>query len=319
MIITEIFRNIWHPLKYNVKKGDNVLILTDPMVDTNIIRCLFSALWAIEAYPTLMVIPSLRVNDELPAITSSAIKEADLLIAVTSKPISRTKAVQNARNTGVRYFAMGGITIETLLKGAITVDYEELYKLTSKYADILKKGNMVHITSEAGTDLTFSIKGRKVLSLNGRMDKISKSAGIPSGEAACSPVEGTAEGVAVIDGGMQEIGETRVPIILKIKSGKVVDITGGIEATQLRELLETSGDENSYNIAEFAFGTNSAASVSHNIQEFKNKLGTIHIALGNNKNLFGNIYSKTHLDAIIMKPTVLIDGERVLNNGKLIS
>ena len=319
MIITEIFRNIWQPLKYNIRKGDNVLILTDPMVDTNIIKCLFSALWAIEAYPTLIVIPILRVNDELSNSTASAIKEADLLIAATSKPVSRTRAVQNGRNMGIRYLAMGGITTETLLKGAITANFEELYQLTSKYADILNQGDKVHITSEVGSDLTFSIKGRKALALDGRMDEISKSAGIPSGEAACSPVEDTAEGIAVIDGGMHEIGLIQEPIILKIKKGKVVEITGGVEANQLHELLETAGDSNSYNIAEFAFGTNPAAGVSHNIQEFKNKLGTVHIALGNNKNLFGNTFSKTHLDAIILKPTVSIDGKVVMDKGKQVS
>ncbi|MCJ7616652.1 MAG: aminopeptidase [Desulfobacterales bacterium] len=319
MIITEIFRNIWQPIKYNIKKGDNVVILTDPMVDSNIIKCLFSAVWAVEAYPTLIVIPTPRFYDELSASTASAIKEADLLVAATSKPVSRTKAVQSARNKGVRYLAMGGVTTETLLKGSITADFEELYQLTSKYADIINNGNTVHIISEVGTDLTFSIKGRKALALDGRMDEISKSAGIPSGEAACAPVEGTAEGIAVIDGGMHEIGVIQEPIVLKIKKGNVVEITGGVEANQLRELLETAGDSNSYNIGEFAFGTNPAASILHNVQEFKNKLGTVHLALGNNKNLFGNTFSKTHLDAIILKPTVLIDGKVVIDKGKPVS
>ncbi|HHV18890.1 MAG TPA: aminopeptidase, partial [Thermoanaerobacterales bacterium] len=246
----------------------------------------------------------------------SAIKESDLLIAATSKPVSRTRAVQSARDMGIRYLAMGGITTETLLKGSITADFEELYHLTSKYADTINQGNTVHITSEAGTDLTFSIKGRKALALDGRMDEVSNSAGIPSGEAACAPVEGTAEGIAVIDAAMHEIGLLQEPIVLKVKKGNVVEITGGVEANQLRELLETSGDSNSYNIGEFAFGTNPAACVVHNVQEFKNKLGTIHIALGNNKNLFGNTFSKTHLDAIMLKPTVSIDGKVVIDKGK---
>lgn len=316
MIITEIFRNIWQSLKINIRKGGKVLILTDPMVDSDIIKCLISGVWAVEAHPTLVVIPTPRFHEELSASTASAIKESDLLIAATSKPVSRTRAVQSARDMGIRYLAMGGITTETLLKGSITADFEELYHLTSKYADTINQGNTVHITSEAGTDLTFSIKGRKALALDGRMDEVSNSAGIPSGEAACAPVEGTAEGIAVIDAAMHEIGLLQEPIVLKVKKGNVVEITGGVEANQLRELLETSGDSNSYNIGEFAFGTNPAACVVHNVQEFKNKLGTIHIALGNNKNLFGNTFSKTHLDAIMLKPTVSIDGKVVIDKGK---
>ncbi|GAB4115800.1 MAG: aminopeptidase [Candidatus Caldatribacteriota bacterium] len=315
MIITEIFRNMWKPLKYNIKKGENILILTDPLVESEIIKCLFSALLALETHPTLMIIPALRVNEELSPSVAVAIKEADLLIAATSKPISRTKAVQEGRNKGVKYLAMAGITIESLLKGAITADFEELHQLTRKFANILSYGNNVYIKSKIGTDLTFSIQGRKVIALDGRIDEVSRSAGIPSGEAACSPVEGTAEGIVVIDGGIHEIGLIQEPVILRIEKGKVIEINGGTEAHQLRELLANSGDSNSYNLAEFAFGTNPAAVISPNIQEFKNKLGTVHLALGNNKNLFGNIFSKIHLDAIIMKPTVEVDNRVVLKDG----
>ncbi len=289
------------------------------MVDSNITQCLFSALWAAEAKPVMFVIPTPRFDEELPATAAAAIKAADMLIAATSKPVSRSRSVQEARDSGVRYFAMGGITTEAMLEGAIAVDFEELYYITAKFARILEKGDKVHITTEAGTDLAFSIKGRKVMALDGRLDEVSKSAGLPSGEAACSPVEGTAEGVAVIDGGMHELGLIREPIILKIKDGKVYEITGGAEAVQLSNLLTTSGDADSYNIAEFAFGSNSAARVSDNIQEFKNRLGTVHLALGNNKNLFGTVYSKTHLDAIIMKPTVIIDDKLILDKGQIVT
>ena len=102
---------------------------------------------------------------------------------------------------------------------------------------------------------------------------------------------------------------------MQVHGGYVTEIAGGSEAAQLRELLETSGDANSYNIGEFAFGTNAASAVAHNIQEYKNKLGTIHLALGNNLNLFGHTKSKTHLDAIMMNPTVEIDGKIILNQG----
>ena len=43
------------------------------------------------------------------------------------------------------------------------------------------------------------------------------------------------------------------------------------------------------------------------------------ITLGNNKNLFGTVYSKTHLDAIIMKPTVIIDDKLILDKGQIVT
>ena len=47
-------------------------------------------------------------------------------------------------------------------------------------------------------------------------------------------------------------------------------------------------------------------------------LGTIHIALGNNVSMGGNVNVPLHLDGVIKKPTVYLDGKLLMKDGKLL-
>ncbi|HIF55629.1 MAG: hypothetical protein ABGY10_08400 [bacterium] len=46
--------------------------------------------------------------------------------------------------------------------------------------------------------------------------------------------------------------------------------------------------------------------------------GTVHIGIGTSANLGGQVTAKTHFDAITQAPTVWIDGEPVLSDGKIL-
>jgi len=45
-------------------------------------------------------------------------------------------------------------------------------------------------------------------------------------------------------------------------------------------------------------------------------LGTVHIALGRNQMWGGNNAAPTHLDGVIRQPTVRIDGELLIDDGR---
>jgi len=47
-------------------------------------------------------------------------------------------------------------------------------------------------------------------------------------------------------------------------------------------------------------------------------MGTIHIALGNNVSMGGSINVPIHLDGVIKKPTVFLDGKKLMENGNLL-
>ena len=54
-----------------------------------------------------------------------------------------------------------------------------------------------------------------------------------------------------------------------------------------------------------------------NTREVSKKLGTIHVAMGDNISLGGTVQSGIHIDIVILNVTVKLDGKVILENGQL--
>jgi leucyl aminopeptidase (aminopeptidase T) len=91
---------------------------------------------------------------------------------------------------------------------------------------------------------------------------------------------------------------------------------GGVEAEILLDMLKKKGDRNSFNIGEFAVGTNPQARISGNVSEDKKRLGSIHIALGDNLTLGGRTRSVTHIDGVMAFPSLWVDKKQIIDHGK---
>jgi len=70
------------------------------------------------------------------------------------------------------------------------------------------------------------------------------------------------------------------------------------------------------NIAELGIGTNDQAILSGRVLEDEKVMGTVHIALGNNFGFGGTCQVPMHLDGILLSPTLTIDGQVVIKDGK---
>jgi leucyl aminopeptidase (aminopeptidase T) len=314
-----LFRHIMSPIKMNVRKGERVLILSDYKMDRIIYETLIEAVYFQGAIPVLVVIPPVEAFGNEPSeIVAKAAQECDLIIAVCSTSMSHTDAIRGATKKGVRHLAMGGATVESLTKGAATADYEQVLALSKKINEIMSKGKHVKVTSGEGTDIEFSIEGRTGFLLAGVLDENDGKAAFPDGEVATAPVEGTANGVIVVDGTVHHLGRLNNEIRWVVEKGRVVRMGGKREGEALTEFLRDHGDGDSYNLAEFAIGTNPKATITGNAQEAKKMLGTIHFALGDNISLGGHVYSKIHMDGMVMHPTVTIDDIEVLKDGKML-
>jgi leucyl aminopeptidase (aminopeptidase T) len=134
-------------------------------------------------------------------------------------------------------------------------------------------------------------------------------------EAALAPIEGSAEGVVVIDGSIASLGLVRAPVVLKIKEGRVTEISGREEAQNLRNLLKNT-DANSNCVAELGVGTVSRGKVI-GAPDDKRILGTGHIGLGDNRFGGGNIASDLHIDSVFMNMTLELDGRIIMEDGVL--
>ncbi|MFZ8830027.1 MAG: aminopeptidase, partial [Candidatus Aenigmatarchaeota archaeon] len=89
------------------------------------------------------------------------------------------------------------------------------------------------------------------------------------------------------------------------------------DVEKLEKIFRELG-EKARQIAEFGIGTNPKAKIIGNILEDEKVFGTCHFALGNNVNFGGNNDVSFHLDGIIEKPTIIVDGKEIMRNGVLL-
>lgn len=184
------------------------------------------------------------------------------------------------------------------------------------YASLLKGAKEVRISSPNGTDLTMSLVGREIHIDNGIIHKSGDIGNLPAGEVYAAPLERTTKGTLVIDGSMAGIGLLSEPLRMKVESGYVKEIEGK-DSALLKNILDKNGQD-AYSIAELGLGMNERATVTGNVLEDEKILGTVHIALGDNTSMGGIIQVASHLDGVIVSPTVTVDGKTILANGKLL-
>jgi len=256
-------------------------------------------------------------GEEPPKEIAELMQKFDVVFCPTTKSLTHTNARRAASANGVRVATFPGITENVMIRG-INDDYKKIAKLSIKLAMILEKGKKIRVTAPAGTDISFSIERRKAFASKGLFHKKGESGNLPTGETFLAPVEGTANGVFVVDGSMAGLGLIKnANIRIEVKNGFATEITGGKLASELKKQLGIAG-KMARNIAEFGIGTNDSAKLSGVLLEDEKVMGTIHIALGNNVSMGGSVNVPLHLDGVIKKPTVYMDDKLLMKDGKLL-
>ncbi len=299
------------------KKNESILIITDEL-KREIGYSLFENAKRL-GYKSLFVeMKSGKINgEEPPEQVAKLMQMFDIVLVPTAKSITHTDARRAASKKGVRVATFPGITKEIMIRG-MNADYKSIAKRSIKLKKILEKGKQVRVTAPSGTDISFSIKGRTAIASKGLFHKKGESGNLPTGETFLAPVEGTANGVFVVDGSMAGLGLIgNVKITIEVKDGFATKITGGSAARKLKTMLDKVG-KGTRNIAEFGIGTNDSAKLSGVLLEDEKVMGTVHIALGNNISMGGSFNVPIHLDGVIKKPTVYLDGKLLMNKGKLL-
>jgi leucyl aminopeptidase (aminopeptidase T) len=248
-------------------------------------------------------------------------KSANVAIAITTYSLTHTDARVNTCKTGGRVASMPMFVAEMFYKGGpMASDYREIDKETKKIADWITKANDARVTSPGGTDISFSVKGRNGMVDAGIFTEKGSWGNLPSGEAYCAPVEGTANGKLVVEANWYP--DLNEKMTLTFKNGSVTEITGGGKiGDEYRTLLDFSKKEQPYvsrrNLAELGIGTNPNANRPDNILESEKIKGTVHLAIGDNSHMGGKVSADLHQDFIIPKPTLMLDGKPAMKDGKL--
>jgi len=299
------------------KKNEKILVITDELKREIGLSLHHNALRL--GYESLLVeMKSGKINGEEPLpVIAELMQKFDVVFCPTAKSLTHTDARRNASAKGVRIATFPGITKEVMIRG-MNADYKSISKRSIKLKNILEQGSDIRVTAPAGTDISFSIKGRTSFASKGLFHAKGESGNLPTGETFLAPVEGTANGVFVVDGSMAGLGLIKkTNIKIEVENGYATKITGGAIAKKLKAMLDEAGKD-AFNIAEFGIGTNDSAKLSGVLLEDEKVMGTIHIALGNNKSMGGSVNVPIHLDGVVKKPTVWMDGKLLMKDGNLI-
>jgi leucyl aminopeptidase (aminopeptidase T) len=299
-----------------VKKNETVLVVTDSE-RRSIGKALFEVCREL-AHETLYIeMEPRKVNgEEPPSAITEAMKSVDVVICPTTMSLTHTDARRVACSAGTRVGTMPGIT-EDIMVRTMRADYHLIARLTEKISKILTAAKLAHITTPAGTDIRIPIEGIKAISSTGLVLEPGKFGNLPSGESYLMPREGEAEGIYVVDGSLAGIGLiTDEPIRITVEKGIAVKIAGGEQAKEFDKII-TSVGEKARNLAELGVGTNSMAEIKGTVLEDEKVSGTVHLALGNNISMGGTCNVSFHVDGILLRPTLEIDGQKILDNGKM--
>ena len=114
-------------------------------------------------------------------------------------------------------------------------------------------------------------------------------------------------------------GTLAAPLVVPIANGRLVHMEGVDAEGPYAERLGVLFDQpENGTIAELGIGTNEAAKLCGIILEDEKLYGTVHIAFGTNTSFGGTTKAACHLDGIILKPTLYLDGECVIREGEFV-
>ncbi len=340
-----------------VRKNENVLIITNPVRDVySISQALYVATDTAGASPTLMVQPVKKTFDFAEPAVINAIKSAPAVImSISAERLGKDRnglanpykgADGKSRNhifdqllrgvKKIRAFWSPKATVDMFAR-AVPIDYPALQETTKKVAEEMMHAVEINVKTALGTDVTFKITGRKPMVDDGDFRTPGKGGNLPCGEMYVSPTLGTADGTIVFDGSLT-LEETLIlhePVKVTMRKGFAVEVNGGSEAGKLEAHIRKAGEEafkmsengewtrekaqeyavNASNLGEFGIGLNPKAKIVGRVLEDEKVLGTVHFALGSNYDR--DALSLIHSDGIVRNPTVLVDGEALMENGEL--
>ena len=252
---------------------------------------------------------------EPPGPVAAAMRAADVVLAPTVQSLSHTAARKAASEAGARIATLPGVT-EEMLARVMSADMDELRRRGNAIAAILNAGTEARITCANGSDLRLGLEGRTAIPDAGELTAPGAFGNLPCGEGFVSPDDRACEGTLVVDGTIAGVGIPAEPVTLTVTGGRLSDASGP-EGVALVELL-TADSEDGRIIAELGVGTNEKAELTGNVLEDEKLLGTVHVAFGASAAIGGRIQVPVHLDCVVMRPTLTVDGTEVVRDGELL-
>jgi 2,5-dihydroxypyridine 5,6-dioxygenase len=324
--LVELFRR--HLELCKVEKGQTVLVFTDSMMNPAYSAAVFGACDIIGADVYQINVPSNGKYIESRGIIE-AWKSADLVLGmVATVPWLYSDAHNEALDAGVKTLMIQ--EPEDILRRLFPCETTRRRSVEGKR--ILEEGKKLHITSDAGTNLSLCKTGRPANAQYGYTDTPGRWDHWPSGLVCTAPLEESAEGTLVIDVGDILIDLWRYvssPIRCDFREGKIINIEGGVDAQLLHDYFAAAKDEKAYYVSHIGWGTEDRAqwnAIGLRYWEWGGSMdaesyyGNMQIAFGTNN--FRQVGGKTkcnfHIDIPTRNHSFWVDDIQVLDRGRFL-
>lgn len=253
--------------------------------------------------------PELLIHGEEPnADVATKMLSSNVIFGLTKMSMAHTIARQNATLKGIKYLSLPDYDENVLSRDAMSVDFTNIVPQAILLADRLTNASEIRITSELGTDLRANLFGRVANVAPGLCNDTCLLASPPDAEVNIAPIEESSNGVIVVDGSIPHplFGILKDHLILEVANGYIVNVKGS--KCDVYKNVYANDPENAKILAEIGIGLNPKAELSGTMLEDEGCYGTIHFGFGSNATIGGKNNVKFHMDHVIRKPILFLDG-----------
>lgn len=304
-----------------VKEGENVVITADTSADFRVVEAVAGAAYSVGANPVIIHYPtSGKAFEEPIRPVADAVEHADVWIELAYYCSMHTPCFKKALDNGARFTCLNGMDVIMLVNTVGRVNYDILIEFGEYLTDKVHRSNEIIVTDNNGTNLVGYNQGRGVKHSGQRATK----KGYPvmlGGQVSWCPVEETINGKLVFDAALfppDTLGLLSSNVELTLENGVVKKIEGGKDAEIFEKWLAKFDDPNMYRLAHYSIGFNPGVTKpTGRIVEDERLFGCIEMGIGSQgASLMGACWdAASHTDGIVSKPTILLDGYKLEENG----
>jgi leucyl aminopeptidase (aminopeptidase T) len=327
----------------HVRRGEKVLVLTDTRTDERRASAIAQVCREEGAEVTVMIMKAQDLpNQEPPKAVSDAMKAVDITFAPLYYTISHTKARFAANEAGAAYMGLYEPDIDAMASEGARFPAEILFEVAKKVARQWQNGKRIHITCEKGTDISGQITvpynnvvgegclveddGEPLFFRKGKKKGASGPTLLFGNFAGGFGAVGvwpawTAEGVIYFDAAHTFKGRLKTPVKYTVEKGQVVRFEGEPEHVAFYDGIVKRFGKDARHLAEFMIGLNPKTRINLDDpthMEAHRHAGALHCAIGQSVDWRRSVSPGIHLDNWIQRPTIHIDDQPCVKEGKLL-
>lgn len=267
----------------------------------------------------LLEIPALSNHGaEPPEYVAKQMESSTLILSLCRYSLAHSKARIRAAQSGARFLSLPLYTWELLEDPSLHINFRSHASQVRNFANVFTQGKKIHVSTDAGTDLSLNITGRIGNYCPGFVENPGDLGSPPDIEANVSPIENSAEGVVIIDGSIThpKFGLLQSPVKLTVKNGKITRFESDyIPYVSELDILFGPLDSPRRVLAECGVGLNPAATLTGTMLTDEGALGCLHFGFGANHTVGGCNEVDFHLDFVFRSATLTVDSKKIIIDG----